>query len=639
MKNKILIFTLLFLLAGVMFSSCQKEDNLTVKPIYTYGITKSEFSSVTTSKDTDAPNLATELGSIYDAFTEAFKTSLGVTPMSYTFEYNGGKDKVIEACHNAEETLKAKAFHGSYTLEVTIVGGDVIFTWNSPKSENSEPEPPVEKLPEYTLIFYGFGGDCGDQYLLKNISDMYDALEGNEKKIKAVVQCKLSPTESLLDEENREWIDIAAQEAGISADEWAQKYGLKTFRTIVNPADDFGEIIFKNLDNYLIDDENLNIGQPQNLTDYIKWAVEQAPAKKYILAIGSHGGGYVPNDDAPKKNNSLTKGLFYDSGNNDEHLTITTLTSALRETGIKFEAFFMNCCLMNTIEYQFELKDLTNYLALSTFTMPIYGGNYEALINGLAHSDIEAALSLFCDGSLSVWDETNPGEYPYSDMTITRTSSLDAFGALWKEFTDRLIKAYTEGGEKVKSAIDEATEEGTFKIDNENPSYTLTNYAAALMDAAPTYFDDAFVKQLEQSFENCIVHNSSSAPLREADWDISCSILVGCQNHYRTYTWLNPVEAAEAGIPGIEEFNGWAIYYYVEYNADGTAAQYDNEGNLLASGHWLSKSNFEDTYMQLAFDKATGWSRWIAVNEAEPIPYSPATMQFDIYNEGFLPSE
>ena len=103
---------------------------------------------------------------------------------------------------------------------------------------------------------------------------------------------------------------------------------------------------------------------------------------------------------------------------------------------------------MNSIEYQFELKDLANYLILSTFIVPGLGGNYTSLVNELATNNIETALSNFANATMATWDDSQ--EYKYSDMSVIRTSGLDAFGALWKDFTDRLIDAYTNGGGEVK---------------------------------------------------------------------------------------------------------------------------------------------------------------------------------------------
>ena len=41
-------------------------------------------------------------------------------------------------------------------------------------------------------------------------------------------------------------------------------------------------------------------------------------------------------------------------------------------------------------------------------------------------------------------------------------------------------------------------------------------------------------------------------------------------------------------------------------------------------------STLADTYQQLAFDKATGWSRWLYLNEQLPCEDSPAQRHYPI---------
>ena len=62
---------------------------------------------------------------------------------------------------------------------------------------------------------------------------------------------------------------------------------------------------------------------------------------------------------------------------------------------------------MNAIEYQYELKDLADYLILSTFVVPGYGGHYDYLVDLLATypDDIETALSEYNRQVVSFWDE------------------------------------------------------------------------------------------------------------------------------------------------------------------------------------------------------------------------------------------
>ena len=45
--------------------------------------------------------------------------------------------------------------------------------------------------------------------------------------------------------------------------------------------------------------------------------------------------------------------------------------------------------------------------------------------------------------------------------------------------------------------------------------------------------------------------------------------------------------------------------------------------------------SFDETYKKLKFDQITGWSRWIEINEQEPVEFSPSDMEWEISYDGF----
>ena len=57
---------------------------------------------------------------------------------------------------------------------------------------------------------------------------------------------------------------------------------------------------------------------------------------------------------------------------------------------------------------------------------------------------------------------------------------------------------------------------------------------------------------------------------------------------------------------------------------------YDSNGTLYGYAPW--ESTFAETYEQLVFDRLTGWSRWMKLNEQEPAAYSPATMMLSLFD-------
>ena len=150
---------------------------------------------------------------------------------------------------------------------------------------------------------------------------------------------------------------------------------------------------------------------------------------------------------------------------------------------------------------------------------------------------------------------------------------------------------------------------------------------------------------MEQAYENCVVANQSSYELRKANFDISCSVVIGCKNHYRRYKWIEPKDVAEQRpeYVGSEEIrddnglfwvmkNGWVLDCYKEFHADGSVCTHYIDGK---EEHDTWSSTFDETYKKLKFDQITGWSRWIEINEQEAVEFSPETMAFNISADGF----
>ena len=476
-----------------------------------------------------------------------------------------------------------------------------------------EPDKPASELADYAILFYGHGGGNLDAAILANIDQFYSADDDSYNKVKIAVQYKFSSKERLMansDEDDRD------EDLFTTVDR-------QTVRFIVDPTEDMDADEYEA---YIYGEKNADVANPDSLTNFINWAAKACPAKNYILLLSDHGGGYMPHDDLPyTQSTARTRAVIFDDGNGGKSFSVKSLAAAISATDIRPQVIYMDACLMNSVEYQFELKDLADYLVLSTFVVPGFGGNYISLVNELAqNSDIETALANFCKNSVDNWDALYKKEYGddyrlYADMTVTRTSALNAFGEKWKEFTDRLIDGYQNGGAEVKAAIDEVTKNYTFKVDNERPGYDLSNYVAAMCLKVPTYFPETFSNDLASAFNNGIVYQQSSDYLAKNDYEVDCSILLGAKGHYRVYAW------------GETESEDWALKYFIEYQPDGERAVYYSDNTLYGyMAPWAS--TFADTYEQLTFDRLTGWSRWIKLNEQEPAPFSPATMTLSLFD-------
>ena len=480
-----------------------------------------------------------------------------------------------------------------------------VFTACSDNEDNPTPDPTTPKEAEYTIIFYGQGGKNLDAGIMNNISQFFQGNTLTFKKVKVVGQYKFSTAENM-------------EECGIPED-YASRLGGNTYRFVIDRKITDEDAWMD--DKYIYGEDNCDITNPDSLTNFINWAAKVCPAKHYMLIISDHGGGYQPHDDLPYL--PATRGLVYDDGNNKNHFTITSLTSALRAASIRLQVIYLDACLMNTVEYQFELKDLCDYYMASTFCVPGVGGDYATLVNGLAtESDIEKVLTDVVNSNIERWgsEEFNGVAITriFNDQTVTRTANLDDFGVALKAFTDKLVEAYQNGDQTVKDAIDECTGL-TFKVESERPSYDLIDYIDALCDALPEVFPATLRSQVNDAFEACVVKAGRSETLVNNDLSVELSVLIGFDNCYV----YNGKALGEQG-----EVTEAIKYYYADGSSLLLKPAYPD---FKAEGTW--GSTFDATYKQLAFDKAVGWSRWIEVNKQMPCQTSPTTWSVDFFND------
>lgn len=487
-------------------------------------------------------------------------------------------------------------------------------------TDNSEDNPVTpsepEQLAEYTIILYGIGGYNIDCAILPCFEKLYQGDAEAYKKVNVVVQYKFSTAENL--EAQREYFEV-----------FPENCGSKTVRWAVDPAKTFYEQVYSR--NNIYGDDNADVASPDSLTSFINWTAMNYPAKKYMLIICDHGGGYMPHSDLPDEAPAATtRGLFFDDGYKMKGFTVNTLRRAIASADVRIETLFMWACVMNNLEYQFEMKDVCDYVIASTYVLPGVGGALDVLPSILAQptTDTEQKLAAFCKADVEGWDATEgiDEQTRYRDLTITRTAKLDKLGEVMRKFTDRLCNTYTNGSEHQQQVIDSCTATAV-KVQLTIPSYDVAKYMASIMKALPEVYDDAFYNRMAQAFNDCLAAQYYSKYLTDHDYMVDYSVLLGVQGSYAKILWN-------------EDYKN-RIFTPISadvYTPDGTTDKYliepaDNEHyyKMVFSekgAPW--GSTLDDTYGRLAFDRAVGWSRWLKLNRQQPNIASQATMNIDL---------
>lgn len=474
----------------------------------------------------------------------------------------------------------------------------------------------VTPTDEYTILYYGHGGGNREFFYLQKIADFYNASIDAYNRVNVVVQYKFSTTENMEKQE-------------VFEGDTCQMYGSKTIRWAIDPQKTFDEQAFDPANIYGAD--NADHSSADSLANFIKWAVKTYPAKKYMLIVHDHGGGYTPDGDLPEANAAATRGMIFDDGHDSKHFTVKSFRRALTTANVHFETVFMDACLMNNLEYQFELHDLCDYVIAPTYSKPSIDGAYRMIpqLLGQPSVDIEQALNDYCKACVESWDpvmsndDTTPA---YTDLTVTRTSQIPQLGIVLREFTDRLCDTYTNGTDAQRQAIDSCTA-SAIKVQINQPNYDGIKYIRSIIMALPEVYNENFYNRMKDAFNNCIVAQYFSHYLTIHEYMVDYSVLIGCQGAYASILWrANQETGAQEPYAGvIMAENGEMQAVKVLPTDDPRYYKMEPVGNTLNWGSTLA-----DTYEQLAFDSAVGWSRWLRLNKQWPNLFCPKDMDFEL---------
>lgn len=152
----------------------------------------------------------------------------------------------------------------------------------------------------------------------------------------------------------------------------------------------------------------LNMGDPQTLIDFTDWATINYPAKKYLLVIWNHGGGF--------RSLNLNKDIAWDDTSGGDKITMPELEFALSaintQMGKKIDIVGMDACFMAMTEVAYQIKDYAAILVTSEESEPFDGWPYDTILGELTSNPLVSSGQL----SVEIVDEYI-FSYPYSKVT------------------------------------------------------------------------------------------------------------------------------------------------------------------------------------------------------------------------------
>jgi hypothetical protein len=224
--------------------------------------------------------------------------------------------------------------------------------------------PPIQEIDDWTVMVYLDADNDLESAGINDINEM--EMVGSSSDVNIVVQADRIPD---YDNSNGNWTTT-------------RRY-----------------YITQDYDPYIINSQlisnlgELNMGDPQTLIDFASWAVTEYPAKKYLLIIWNHGGGF--------KSKGLAKDIAWDDTSGGDKITMSELEYALSaisiQMGKNIDIVGMDACFMAMTEVAYQIKDYADILVTSEESEPNDGWPYDTILGQLVVNPTASPEQLAAD--------------------------------------------------------------------------------------------------------------------------------------------------------------------------------------------------------------------------------------------------
>lgn len=188
---------------------------------------------------------------------------------------------------------------------------------------------------------------------------------------------------------------------------------------------------------------------PAFFEDVLRWTRNYFPAEEYGLVLWSHANGWLPCTNTDYSTRRLSpKSFGIDDGNASRQdrgaeMDIDSMAAAITAAGMHPKYIFFDACLMQTVEVDYALKDVTDYVIASPMQTSALGANYTSqLQNGFFADDPTQIVPTY-------YADVTDASQEYGDFGIVlaavRTDKMDALAAAFNRalYTTSLAGKYS----------------------------------------------------------------------------------------------------------------------------------------------------------------------------------------------------
>lgn len=191
-------------------------------------------------------------------------------------------------------------------------------------------------------------------------------------------------------------------------------------------------------------EQNLDSSDPATMARILKWTKDNYPAKNYGLTLWSHADGWLPplnTDYLSTASRKWTKSFGVDDGNDaydtdrGTSISIEDLATVVRNSGMKFRYLFFDACLMQSLEVDYALRNMTDYIIASPISTTADGAYYtNQLTDGLFADDpADIARTYYDDVAKKVSSSYSMGMV----VSAVKTAGLDSLAALTRKLMQK----------------------------------------------------------------------------------------------------------------------------------------------------------------------------------------------------------
>ena len=261
----------------------------------------------------------------------------------------------------------------------------------------------------------------------------------------------------------------------------------------------------------LMETKDVDMGDYKNLVDFVRWGVENFPAKHYFVAVWNHGSGWnfremrIKSGGMPITINDIS----YDD-NSGNRITTEELGIAMGQIkqiiGRNIDIYGSDACLMQMIEVANEMKDSVDYFVGSQDLEPGEGWPYETFMKAWTQKPTTTPAEL----SISLSKEylkaySRGGVYGENDVTFSALdmSKLNDLNASITQLVTHLKSLDAASIKKIKMAA--ANSQEFYTADFKDLGDFLKR-----VEALPIRTDKELFAQIKGNLSNLVLTSDNS---------------------------------------------------------------------------------------------------------------------------------